>query len=995
MNHKIILLSVVTASMLFTGCGSSDGFTAERVEPTPIPVKDTTAPIITLNGNTKITLNVGDTYTEQGAKTDDGSSIRTSETVVDTSKVGTYTITYNSVDKAGNQATEVKRIVRVQEEDTTPPVITLNGESEITLKIENTYTEQGAKTDDGSTITTSGTVDTSKVGTYTITYNSVDASGNKATELKRTVTIVDLITPIITLNGTSTITLNLGDTYTEQGAKIDDDSTVTISGDVVDTSKVGTYIITYNSVDDAENKAIEVIRTVIVEEKIYTISGYAIDGPIKDARVYLDANDNGAYDENETNTTTNTVGYYEFKSKTDARYDIAIIVDGGIDTVTGKAFEGVLKKRYQKGDNLESLMVTPASTLVDTFVKKDKMTLKDARKKVANFLNISEEEIIKNPTKDIKLYKVNLMLIKYAEFLDNGFEELAEDIKDTEKTIETFSNDKTYILDEIFRVLRKLTFIPKAGEGNGEIDDMPMPEPLDPQVVVDEIKDSLNILDKNSALDNVTTDLNLKTFLTTHRAIDLSFTTESDAINIETGKVTRPAFGQEDINTTIIATIKKGDVAEITKDFEVTIKAFAYEPIPPEEALKIAEKLITFDKIKGDNISESLIEHDLKLPAGFEHGVVATYSSTNSAINEIGSVTQPSSNSQDAIVEFTILLTVANLESTTTYDLIVPSGKLTDQEMVEKAIGILDLRLEDYNLNHNLRGQLPTSESLNVNDILGVIVTYSSDYPNNLTSDGMIIQPLLGARDLDDINITATISKNDATILKYFNATIPALSDYQEAIDDARDSTTFNSFKGENISENNITTKLSLPISHTFNTNVDVILTWSSSNEDVIPTKGDILSNGMVTQTDKEETVTLTVAFSTIEDGTYDISDEKDPIEFILTVPAKGGDILAKAKEALDFDDIKNANSDAENVTSNLEMITSLTGFEGVVIEWESDNSAIDASTGEVTQPEGDGKVTPEPIDIILTATLSKNGEESVSKPINVTVLPVEDGGKK
>ncbi len=59
--------------------------------------------------------------------------------------------------------------------DTTPPVITLNGNNPLSLTQNTTYVEAGATaTDDvdsSVSVIISGTVDTSTVGTYTITYN--------------------------------------------------------------------------------------------------------------------------------------------------------------------------------------------------------------------------------------------------------------------------------------------------------------------------------------------------------------------------------------------------------------------------------------------------------------------------------------------------------------------------------------------------------------------------------------------------------------------------------------------------------------------------------------------------------------------------------------------------------------------------------------------------------------------------------------------------------
>ena len=71
---------------------------------------DTIAPIITLNGNSVITLNVGDHYTEKGAITDTGESVHITGTV-DTATVGTYTIVYTATDAAGNNGRTVRVVI--------------------------------------------------------------------------------------------------------------------------------------------------------------------------------------------------------------------------------------------------------------------------------------------------------------------------------------------------------------------------------------------------------------------------------------------------------------------------------------------------------------------------------------------------------------------------------------------------------------------------------------------------------------------------------------------------------------------------------------------------------------------------------------------------------------------------------------------------------------------------------------------------------------------
>lgn len=155
------------------------------------PTPDTTAPVITLLGTTPVNLYVGDAYSDAGATASDnidGDITANIITVnpVNTAVAGTYTITYNVSDAAGNPATQVTRTVNVLAViDTTPPVITLTGAAEVTLTVGGTYTELGATAvdavDGSVTVQTIGSVDTTVVGDYTITYTATDVANNTAT----------------------------------------------------------------------------------------------------------------------------------------------------------------------------------------------------------------------------------------------------------------------------------------------------------------------------------------------------------------------------------------------------------------------------------------------------------------------------------------------------------------------------------------------------------------------------------------------------------------------------------------------------------------------------------------------------------------------------------------------------------------------------------------------------------------------------------------------
>ena len=79
--------------------------------------------------------------------------------------------------------------------DNNPPVLTLLGDNIVTLEATTPYTDAGATAFDDEEgditgdITVSGTVDTSTIGTYILTYNVSDVSGNNATALTRTINV--------------------------------------------------------------------------------------------------------------------------------------------------------------------------------------------------------------------------------------------------------------------------------------------------------------------------------------------------------------------------------------------------------------------------------------------------------------------------------------------------------------------------------------------------------------------------------------------------------------------------------------------------------------------------------------------------------------------------------------------------------------------------------------------------------------------------------------
>ena len=159
------------------------------------------APVITLNGTNPQIIGVGTPYSELGATALDADfgdgdltdKIVIDSSAVDTSSPGSYNVTYDVTDSDGYAAQVIRTVIV---EDNTPPVITLIGNNPQVLEIDEAYVESGATAIDSLDGDISGnidinatSVDASTVGDYFVTYDVMDAAGNPAQQVTRTVTV--------------------------------------------------------------------------------------------------------------------------------------------------------------------------------------------------------------------------------------------------------------------------------------------------------------------------------------------------------------------------------------------------------------------------------------------------------------------------------------------------------------------------------------------------------------------------------------------------------------------------------------------------------------------------------------------------------------------------------------------------------------------------------------------------------------------------------------
>lgn len=171
-----------TGSYTVVYSAEHEGVRAEKVR--TVTVVDTQAPIIELVTDPDGFTAPNETYQEEGFKATDNYDGDITDKVVRTESEDGSTVTYTVSDSSGNQAQVVRTIVY---DDREAPVLTLKGESKITITAGESWKEPGYSAEDAvdgnltKKVKVSGKVDCRTAGTYTIEYSVTDGYKNTAT----------------------------------------------------------------------------------------------------------------------------------------------------------------------------------------------------------------------------------------------------------------------------------------------------------------------------------------------------------------------------------------------------------------------------------------------------------------------------------------------------------------------------------------------------------------------------------------------------------------------------------------------------------------------------------------------------------------------------------------------------------------------------------------------------------------------------------------------
>ena len=239
---------------------------------------DNTPPVITLIGNATEYVEQGYTYNDPGATAWDNlqgnidTAIMVSGTV-NTAVVGGYFISYNVCDSLGNCAATTKRLVIVTP-DNTPPVITLLGGDPFEVNVNVAYVDSSYTAFDlvdgdiTDQVVLTHNVDPYVLGEYAVSYYVEDAMGLSDTK-SRGVIVKDVAAPTITLDGDAMMYVEIMTPFIDPGVTYSDNywpqnKISFVKSGLVDTTKIGTYMVNYSVTDASGNGPNKVTRTVIV-----------------------------------------------------------------------------------------------------------------------------------------------------------------------------------------------------------------------------------------------------------------------------------------------------------------------------------------------------------------------------------------------------------------------------------------------------------------------------------------------------------------------------------------------------------------------------------------------------------------------------------------------------------------------------------------------------------------------------------------------------------
>ena len=505
----------------------------------------------------------------------------------------------------------------------------------------------------------------------------------------------------------------------------------------------------------------------------------------------------------------------------------------------------------------------------------------------------------------------------------------------------------------------------------------------------------------------------------------IEWTSDSSSVNTDTGVVTIP---DEDTTVTLIATIRCNDVSDI-KTFSIPIlgrlsmakEVIEADALKPVEYTNATDSGFRYDSVADDTNILTLAREVIN-----DNGVTVAFAENFTATDIIaadGTITYPTDEAKE--ITLPLALTFNEQSKQVSVSAVIPKHAQTKAEAMDAMKAAMTTYMNDSKvLNGNTSlDEVKTTLLLPGGKTSGLYITWassnedvikvtgnpssSSSHPSGGKYEVKINRPNVGKTDVT-VTLTATFVYKTTSVMCgagpmpeesarqiAFAVKVPAVThdEMQAVLDSAASDIKITDKNGAIADLLNIRDNLYFPSYEGYTT------TWSTNLPITIPDKG--YDKSTVTRPVSEENASGTITL-TLTKGETSISKSFDAIVPAWTESELEAERakLQKVADALTFDEIKNKNTDANTVTSNLNLRQNAK-IDGEKVTFNTYNSASYpyqitwsiTPTGVITFSNGTGKVTTPlhnteiSLDAEVSLKTSISGVDSVKKTIKITVL--------
>lgn len=443
-------------------------------------------------------------------------------------------------------------------------------------------------------------------------------------------------------------------------------------------------------------------------------------------------------------------------------------------------------------------------------------------------------------------------------------------------------------------------------------------------------------------------------------------------------------------NTTITVIVKDKEGEEVKNSFNINVKA-------QNDALCVenTKTALIFDTIKNENTSQEAITSDLDLVSTIESicDSSITWSSSDTLVlnSSTGVITKPNEN-KTISVKANIVKGVFSTNKS--FLITVPSSIVTDSDVLKM------ITFDTIKNKNNSKSKITSNLTLPI-ALLGKTITWTSSYD-------VVLSPYSGFISRASEDKKVTLKATIGTESKEFELTILK----EEVSSDAKvtkdlELLTISSILGKNIDANNIIYDLAeLP---TLGANGSTI-SWTSSNENIITTNGDVFRDENVnkyvkliaTITHNGVTQTKEFSFNILQNKIEDTNTN----EFVNATQSSTGVIVTTKKDGKEEKTESSFASDilaiVENIISEDSIKTILEFVDKVINVYLNTNgtaqstmqtsdgisSSIKAdSASSTTNVDTNGNVESTSLTTSGTVVLKLNNDASVSHVVRNTAL--------